>query len=147
MTIARQFLKIGSLSNRCLANEPALPPHPSIFLAENLLNVRSLVKHIFFKFSQGYVRFHTAENCDLVLKTMSSANDELQLNKLTGNLISFLEVWRNKTLKFRWKVGENENLKAPACVLARARLSCSCRAPTTQAVLRCERPEKLFSGN
>lgn len=32
---------------------------------------------------EGYVRFHTAENCNLVLKKMSSANDELQLNKLT----------------------------------------------------------------
>ena len=84
MTIARQFLKIGSLSNRCLGNEPALPPHPSIFLAENLFNARSLL-NFFFKFLQGYVRFHTAENCNLVLKKMSSANDELQLNKLTGN--------------------------------------------------------------
>lgn len=25
-------------------------------------------------------------------------------------LITLLEVWRNKTLKFRWKVGENENV-------------------------------------
>lgn len=32
---------------------------------------------------EGYVRFHTAENCNLVLKEMSTANDELQLNKLT----------------------------------------------------------------
>lgn len=80
--MARLLFQLGSLINRCLGARA--PSHPSIFLAENLFNVRSLLKHIFL-ISQGYVRFHTAENCNLVLKKMSSANDELQLNKLTGN--------------------------------------------------------------
>ena len=51
-------------------------------------------------------------------------------------LISFLEVWRNKTLKFRWKVGENEIWKHPR-VFSRVRVS-----PALAARL----PRKLYYG-
>ena len=40
----------------------------------------------YWSYLQGYVRFHTAENCASVLKAMSSTNDEVKLEKLTGKL-------------------------------------------------------------
>lgn len=96
-TIARLLFQLGSLSNRCLGARA--PSHPSIFLAENLFNVRSLLKHIFFNFRRVMFVFIRQKivtwcwkKCHLQTMNCSSTNWRVIL-------ISFLEVWRNKTLK------------------------------------------------
>lgn len=51
-----------------------------------LLLLLRLTALIHSSYLQGYVRFHTAENCASVLEAMSSTNDEVKLEKLTGKL-------------------------------------------------------------
>ena len=122
MTIARLFLKISSLSNRCLGNEPALalPPHPSIFLAEICL-MQDHYWIFFLNFCRVMFVFILQKIVTWCLKKCHPQTMNCSSTNWLVILISFIEVWRNKTFKFRWKVGENENLKAPACVVARAR--------------------------